>query len=330
MKKVLVTGPDGLLGSNLVRELLARNYQVRAMVQAGRKTGTLDGLDLEIVEGDLLNPDALDAAFAGVEAVIHVAALTAVWPSRSPLHHKINVEGTENVIQAALKHGVSRMVHVGSASSFGFGPKDAPGNETSPGRSAKYQLDYIDTKLRGQEVVLEAVEEHGLPAVVVNPTFMIGAHDTGPSSGTLILAAAQGKVKAYTYGGKNWVYVKDVAVGICLALEKGRIGECYILGHENLSYREALNLIAEVVGGKKPGFGAPSFVVKAVGALGSLMSKITGKAPALSYAMAWISTDGHYFSPQKAVVELGLPQTPLKVAIAEALQWFKENGYLEK
>ncbi|MDW3647894.1 MAG: NAD-dependent epimerase/dehydratase family protein [Bacteroidia bacterium] len=329
MKKIFVTGPDGLLGSNLVRLLLERGYEVKAMVQPGRDSKTLEGLEIEKVASDLLDAEKVMEASAGADAIIHVAAITSVWPSRGDIYHKVNVEGTRNVAKAALAHKVERFIYVGSASSYGFGPIDNAGTEDSPYQSAKYGLDYIDTKRQAQLEVMEMVEKEGLPGIVVNPTFMIGPYDSKPSSGAMIVAAAKGSIPSYTSGGKNWVAVKDVATGICNALTMGKIGEAYILGGENLSYKDALSRICKTVGKPAPGFQAPSFLVKFAGRMGSLFGSLTGKTPKLSYPMAWIACDGHYFSPEKAIKELNLPQTPLETAVNDAYNWFKENAYLD-
>jgi dihydroflavonol-4-reductase len=219
------------------------------------------------------------------------------------------------------------MVYVGTANSFGPGTKENPGTETNPYSSAKYGLGYIDSKYQAHLLVLDAVKQ-GLPAIIVNPTFMFGPHDSAPSSGAMIVAVYKGKAPGYSPGGKNYVYVKDVAVGICNALTMGRIGESYIPGNENLSYKEAFELIAKQIGAKTPNTRMPKFAVLAFGALSSGIASITGKAPAVSYPMARISCDGHYFSPAKAVTELQLPQTPVADAITEAFNWFKENNKL--
>lgn len=329
MNKVFVTGADGLLGSNLVRSLLDKEYEVRVLIQPGKDPITLKNLQIEQVEADILNADALDKAVEGCDVVIHVAAITNVWPTRGDIYYKVNVDGTLNMIEAALKHKVKRFIHVGSASSFGFGTKDNPGNEESPWKSAKYGLDYIDSKLEGQKVVHKAVIERGLPAIVVNPTFMIGAYDSKPSSGEVILQAYHERIPAITSGGKNWVYVKDVAEGICNGIEMGRIGEAYILGHQNMSYKEAFNMIANVLGKKPPKISLPDFIIKIAGRAAGFAGKLFGFAPKLSYPVAWIACDGHYFSPAKAVKELNLPQTPVEQGVKEAFQWFEKNGYLD-
>ncbi len=330
MSKILVTGADGMLGSNLIRELLHRNHEVRAFIEKGRSNPTLEGLPIERREGNLLDKESLIMALEGCEYLIHVAALTNVWPTRGEIYHKVNVEGTENVIDAALHHGVKRMIHVGSASSFGFGEKENPGKEDSPYRSAQYGVDYIDTKREGQKRVEKAVKERGLPAIIVNPTFMIGPYDSKPNAGKVILGLYEQKTPGYSPGGKNWVYVKDVAVAIANALTMGRNGESYILGHQNLSFKEAFEIIAKVIDKPMPSIPIPGPLVKFTGRMASMVSNLSRKAPIVSYQMAWISCDGHYFSPEKAVKELDLPQTPLEVAVKDAFDWFKENGYIKQ
>ena len=327
-EKILVTGADGLLGSNLVRELLARQDEVRVFLQPNRQVDTLEGLPLERVYGDIREPVDVLQAMQGCQSVVHVAALTDVWPSRGPKYWSINLEGTRQVVAAALKTGIRRLVHVGSAASFLYGSKEIPGTEARLNLRSPYGLDYIDSKTAAQTLVLEAVKEKGLPAVVVNPTFMIGPYDSKPSSGAMLLAVYRQQVPAFSPGGKNWAAVKDVAIGTANALHLGRLGECYIMGGQNLSYREAMTIIAETLGVPAPRLTMPAFAVKAAGVLGSGLSTLTQSPPKVSYAMARVACDGHYFSPAKAQAELALPQTPLSVAVEEAMSWFKAHGYV--
>jgi dihydroflavonol-4-reductase len=327
--KILVTGADGLLGSNLVRELLTRDHSIRAFVQPGRQQKTLEGLTLEKFPGDLLNPKDVTGAAEGCEAVIHCAASTSVWPTRSDIVNRVNIEGTKNIIQAVRLNKVQRMIYVGTANSFGFGSKENPGVEGNPYKSATYGLDYMDSKYKAQQVILNEVKEKGLPAVIVNPTFMFGPYDSNPSSGAMIVALYKGKVPGYTSGGRNYLCAKDAAVAIANALTNGRVGECYILGNQNLSYEEAFTKIATTIGVKPPGIAIPPAFAKLYGRIGSLIGKITGKAPAISYPLSRIACDEHYFSPAKAVHELGLPQTPIEIGIKECFDWLKENNYLQ-
>ncbi|MBC8552815.1 MAG: NAD-dependent epimerase/dehydratase family protein [Candidatus Brocadiales bacterium] len=327
--KIFVTGADGLLGSHVVRKLLARNYSVCVFIQPGRNTSTLDGLNIERSNGDISDYPRLKNAVAGCDGIIHIAAVTSVWPAKDPIYKKINVDGVANIINAALAHNVKKVVHIGSAAAFGYGSKENPGTELSPFRSAKYGIDYITTKKQGQDLVLEAVKKRGLPAVVACPTFMVGPYDCQPSSGAMLLAVAKKQLTSYSRGGRNWIAASDVAEGICNALEKGRIGECYIMGNKNLSYKEAFALIAKTIQVKPPRILVPDFLVKSIGLFGSLYSAFSGNNPKISLPIARASCDGHYFSAAKAVEELDLPQTSLEIAVSDTVSWFREHGYLE-
>src|ERR1051326_8244079 len=246
------------------------------------------------------------------------------------MHNAVNVKGSVNMMEAALKHGVKRYIHVGTANSFGYGSMQEPGNELSDYSAGKYGLDYIDTKYEAQQTVLRYVKERGLNAVVVNPTYMIGPYDSRPSSGALIVAVCTGKLKGYAPGGKNCIAVKDVARAIANALVCGRTGECYILGNENISYEHLFEKIADIAGTKVPSMAFPRWAVKAWGYAGTAYELVTGRRTTLNSAMAGIACHGHYYSSRKAIEELGLPQTPLDVAISEAIAWFVQNGYVRK
>ncbi len=325
--RVLLTGADGMLGSHIARELLKRNNQVRAFMLPGANHLALEGVEVERVSGNILNYDEVSAAAKGCEQVVHVAANTNVWPSRSEMVRRVNVEGTANMIKAAKTVGVSRFVHIGSASSFGLGTKENPGGETRPFDGRRYGLDYVDSKYEAQQLLLREVAENEFPAVMVAPTFMFGPYDTKPGSGQMIIAVKERKVPAFAGGGKNFVHVKDVAVAAANALTMGRVGESYIAGHENLSYREAMQKIAEVVGAPSPVRQVPDFLLKTAGLLGSAIGALNLATPRLSYPMALVACDGQYFSSAKAVAELNMPQTAIAVAIRDAYEWFLANGY---
>lgn len=325
---VLVTGGDGLLGSNVVRELLTRGYSVTVLLHSGRQQKTLKGLTIEKVTGDLLNRQVVMDAVAGKDAVIHCAASTSVWPTRSDMVNTVNIEGTRNIIEAVKRFSVKRLIYIGTANSFGFGTKKHPGVEGNPYKSEHYGLDYMDSKYKAQQLILKEVKENALPAIIVNPTFMFGPYDSGPSSGAMIVALNKGKVPGYTAGGRNYIFIKDAAVAIANALIMGRIGACYILGNENLSYKEAFEKIAATIGVRSPSLPIPKMFAKLYGRLGSAIAKISNTTPAISYPLARIACDEHYYSAAKAVKELGLPQTPVEVGIKECYAWLKENGYL--
>ncbi len=325
--KILVTGADGLLGNNLVRELLSRNHEVNVILLPNSPTQSLEKLNINRFYGNILKPQDIEKAIQGCDAVIHAAANTNIWPSRSEMIRRVNVEGTQNIIDACLKAKIKRLVYIGTANSFGFGSKEKPGNEQLPYQSAKYGLDYMDSKLEAQRIILKAVKEQGLPAITVNPTFMLGPYDTKPSAGALILAIYEQKVPGFAPGGRNYVSVKDAAIAMANGLTKGKIGESYIVGNINLSYQEMFTLVAKIVNVKPPKIKIPSLFIKIYGMIGSAYGNLLKKAPTVSYPMAQISCDEHYFNPQKARDELGLPQTDIETAILESFTWLKENGY---
>lgn len=327
-RRVFVTGGDGFLGTHIVHKLLADGYQVRVFSEVGRPTPTLDGTDVEIVRGDLREQNAVTSAVRGSALLVHAAASTSVWPSRSRLLKEINIGGTQNIIHAAAVNGVKRLVHVGTASSFKPGTLDDPGTEESPVALSSYRLGYIETKKEAQRLVIEEYRKSGLPAIVVAPTFMIGPHDSKPGSGQLIVGLVKGQVPGYTGGGRNYVHVRDVADGIVIALDRGRVGESYILGNRNLSYREFFHIVSELAGVKAPSIRFPSLLAKVAGFFGSLSGSLLRRQPKITLPMARISVEANYYSAAKAIRELGLQQTPIEIAIEEALRWFKDNDYI--
>lgn len=329
--KILLTGADGVLGNNLVRELLKRGHLVSVLlIDKNIPTPTLNGLPIKRFYGNILDPSAVDLAVYGQDIVIHAAASTQVYPAREEIINQVNVNGTQHIIDSCLTHRIKRLIHVGTANSFGNGCAENPGNEQSPFCGYHYGLDYIDSKRKAQELVLAAVQEKQLPALIVNPTFMIGPYDAKPSSGALILALYKKKIPVYTDGSKNYIAVKDAATAIANAIDMGKIGECYILGNHNLSYQEAFSLIAEVVGVDSPKIKIPSSVVKLYGSLNSFIGNTFGINPAVTKELAQLSCENHCYSGEKARKELDMPTTDLRVAVEECFQWFKENGYLSK
>jgi len=328
--KIFITGADGVLGNNLVRILLDRAYDVKVFIETGKEARHLEGLEIEKSWGSILNYEELKDAMKGYDVVIHAAAKTDTWPTRHENYWKVNVEGTKNVIAAVKELGVSRMIHIGTANSFGPGDDSEPGDESKPYAAGKYKLDYISSKYAAQQEVLKAVKGKGLNAVVLNPTFMIGPYDSKPSSGTMILAVNQGKIPGYPTGGRNFVYVRDVADAIANAIEKGKTGECYILGHENLTYQQAFGKMADALNVKAPSLKMPRLITLTYGGIMSVAAAIFRFAPSVSYPMALISTEKHFYSSEKAVKELGMPQTPVNDALREAVKWFRNNDYISK
>jgi dihydroflavonol-4-reductase len=325
---VLVTGPDGLLGSNLVRELISRKYKVFAFVEKNKESKTISDLDLEMIQGNILEKSDVLSATEHMDVVIHCAAMTNMYPPRMEMVNKVNIQGTENMIAASQHNGVKRFIYVGTANSFRSGNKQNPGNELNEYGAGRYGLDYMDSKYKAQLIVLDKVQKEGLDAVVVNPTFMIGPYDSRPSSGEMIRGVYNKKVPGYPLGGKNYVSVKDVSVAISNAITKGKKGNCYILGNENLTYKEAFEKIARCTNSKAPRLKLSKSLIRTYGKGATIFAKIFNLNPKITHELAILASETHYYSAQKAVSELEMPQTPIEEAINECYNWFIENDYL--
>ena len=336
LPRVLVTGANGFLGRHLVAELLRRGYPVRALVRPAGSGGgplpALQALPIEVVEFDLarvVRKGELMAISGGCGAIIHAAALAQVNPARSRAVRAANLGGTEQALALARAAGVGRFVYVGTANVFGFGPKARPGDETRPYAGRRYGLDYMDSKRAATDRVLAAVAREQLPAVLVHPTFMLGPGDAKPTSGALLLALRAGRLPGYPLGGKNYVHVRDVAVATVNALTQGRVGESYILGNENLNYKEAFSLMAGILGVSPPRWPVLPPLANLYGVLCDWQVRLTGHPAQVNSAMTAVANDGHYFTAQKAHHELSLPQTPITQAVAEAFDWFLTHGYVQ-
>jgi dihydroflavonol-4-reductase len=328
--KVLITGADGVLGNNLVRALLSRDYEVSVLLMSEKARAIgLDKLNITKIYGDILNFDLVCTAVKGQDIVIHAAASTQVYPARSKSTYDVNLTGTENVIKACLQYDVKRLIHVGTANSFAPGTIANPGTENGQYHGMKYGLDYMDSKYMAQQAVLKAVHVQGLKAIVVNPTFMIGAYDTKPSSGALILALYNKKVPVCSKGSKTYIAVSDAAAAIANAITMGKIGECYILGNHSYSYKEAFELICDVIDVEPPQYIMPSLMVKSYGAMNSFLAQVLKNPnPKVTKELAQLSCEDHCYSGEKARRELLMPCTDLRVAVAEGFNWFKENGFI--
>jgi dihydroflavonol-4-reductase len=321
-----VTGADGLLGANLVRTLLAAGHSVRALVLPSSPAQVLDGLPIEVVRGDLLTAD-LNRLLDGCAHVFHCAAITDM---RAPaeLTFKVNVEGTLRLVAAALRAGVRRFVHTASASAHAFGSIAHPGNEESPFPAVYRDVPYMASKAEATLRVREAIAHDGLDAVFVAPTFMIGGLDARPSSGQLIVEFLRRRMRLVPPGGRNFAYVGDVAAGMLAALERGRSGEIYICGGENLTYRQFFTAVARAAGVAAPIGTLPRAAVLAAGAAGSFYQTLTGRPALVDRRMARLGSQGAWYTSTKAIRELDLPQTPIAGAINEALAWLRRAGHL--
>lgn len=327
--KVLVTGANGLLASNLVRELIIEGHEVRGMVRSNSNLLSLKKTDIELFTGEITNPSDLRKAFAGCEAVVHAAANTAQWPTNYEAYTSANVDATRLILNEAIRRSVEKFVFVSSANAFDPGTKETPGTETSP-FTKEGKSGYMFSKYVAQRMVLNEFKRSGFPALVVNPTFMIGRYDVKPSSGQLILMAHRKAIMGYPPGGKNFVHVEDVAKGIANSLVKGKAGECYLLANENLSYFEFFQKLRLVCGYPRTLVKIPPALLYAIGTACSLYEQISRKPAKLNKTNAGLLCLDNYYTAQKAVTELNMPQTPVTQAIEDAMEWFRQYGYLKE
>lgn len=328
--QVLVTGGTGFIGGNLVRLLLKKGCAVRVLVRKTSSLENLQNLDIETVYGDLRDPFSLKQAVQGCEQLYHVAASYQFWSPDPKEFYESNVDGTRNILTAARDAGVSKIVYTSTVGAIRY-PDDPsrPSDETCFPTEKDLHNDYKRSKFQAEQVALQFAKE-GLPVVIVNPSAPLGRWDAKPTpTGRIIVDFLKGKVPAYIDTGLNVVDVEDVAEGHWLAAQKGRIGERYILGNKNMSLKEIYELIARLSGREPPRFAIPYGVALAAAYGSELIGKILHKRPAIAVGAVKMAKKYMYFSPAKAVRELGLPQSPVEKAFAKAIQWFKSNGYLK-
>lgn len=330
-----VTGASGFIGANLVHALNARGWAVKALLRPGADLRGLEGADYEAVPGDLLDsPTKLAAALRGCDRCFHVAASYHLWLRDYAPMYAANVEGTRNILAAAAEAGCSRIVYTSTVGCIGLPKADSQGHftptdESTPVSDAQMSNHYKISKWRG-EVVARDLAAMGLPIVIVNPSAPVGPRDVKPTpTGQVIVDFIHRKMPAYLDTGLNWVHVRDVAEGHILAAEKGRIGERYILGNAdgNWSMKDALLALQEVSGVPAPKMRVPYAVAYTAAVVNEGISKLTGKPPKAPLAGVKMAAYKMWFNPAKAIRELGLPQTPPKQALADAVEWFRAKGY---
>lgn len=328
--KTLVTGANGLLGSNVVRELLSRGHKVRVLARKGSNLETLKGLDIEYFQGDLLDgEEKLSRACEGCDYVIHAGGKTAGQQTKFSDFADINIKGTKNIVYAAEAAGVKRMVHVSSCCVFTGGSMEEPGTELSEFTGFRYNSGYINSKYLAQQWVLNEVEKKSFPIVVVNPTIMIGPYDGRPSSGEIILRALKGQLQLCPVGGKNFVDVRDAAEATCNALTMGTPGECYLLASENLTFADFFGKVNRIYGRHGVRIMIPGGLLNGAGALGNAFQAITHHEIPLNLVNTRQLATPAYFSARKAERVLGLRHRPIDDAISSAIDWFVKNGFLQ-
>jgi len=326
-KPVLVTGATGFVGAAVARALLAAGRRVRALSRPSSDRRNLAGLDIEIRQGSLEDAASLEAAVAGCGALYHVAADYRLWVRDPEAMFRANVEGTRALMQAALAAGVERVVYTSSVATLGIEANGSLADETTPSTYADMIGPYKQSKFLAEAEVRHLVETQGLAAVIVNPSTPIGPRDIKPTpTGRVIVEAASGRMPAFVDTGLNLVHVDDVAEGHLLAEQRGRVGERYILGGENLSLGEILRRIAGIVGRRPPTLQLPIPLLWPVAAVAELWGRVTGKEPMTTFDGLRMARKKMYFSSAKAGRELGYHARPVEQALADAIEWFKTQG----
>lgn len=327
--KVLLTGASGLLGGNIARELINRQYQVLLFVRSLHEIPALKGLSYERFLGSLTSFDDLVKAAENCDIIIHAAAVTQQWPTDFKHYEAINVKSTLLLLEVVKKLGIKKMVYVSTANTFGYGTREKPATELSEFRFFNYNSGYIMSKFIAQQHVLNEIEKSNLPVTIVNPAFMLGPYDAKPSSGKIIMMGLNKKVLFCPPGGKCFIDVRDAAVAVCNAITMGINGECYLLANQNMSYLEFFDQLSRIrkTGQKK--IKIPGFLILMIGMLGSFYEKVTGKPATLNFTNARLLCLGLFYSGNRAVNELQMPQTPVSKTITDALAWFEEQGMIK-
>jgi dihydroflavonol-4-reductase len=331
-----VTGASGFLGANLVHELCARGHRVKALLRPNSDPRGLAGVKVERVTGDVAGRDGLAAAMRGCDWCFHVAASYHLWLRDYAPMYAANVDGTRNVLEAAVAAGCSRIVYTSTVGCIGL-PRAVngvvtPADENTPVSEAQMSNHYKLSKWKA-EVVARELAAKGAPVVIVNPSAPAGPRDVKPTpTGQIIVDFLNRTMPAFLDTGLNWVHVSDVAIGHVLAAEKGRVGERYILGHAegNLTLKETFDVLAEITGLPSPKMKMPYVVAWTTAHVDEQLSKFTGKPPKAPIAGVRMAKDKMFFSPDKAIRELGLPQRPPRQALADAAEWFRSEGYVKE
>jgi dihydroflavonol-4-reductase len=331
--RCFVTGASGFVGANLVRALVEKGHEVRGLVRAGSDRRGLAGTVYEAVLGDILDRGALEQGLRGCDWCFHVAASYHLWLRDYRPMYSSNVEGTRAVLETAGRAGCSRIVYTSTVGCVGL-PKEAggmvvPTDESAPVLPGQMSNHYKRSKWQAEQVARE-LAARGLPVVIVNPSAPVGPRDVKPTpTGQVLVDFLNRRIPAYLDTGLNWVHVRDVATGHILAAEKGRIGERYILGHAegNWTMKQTLEVLADITGLTAPTRRVPHRVALGFAYFSEVMAKLTGHPPRAPLAGVRMAKYKMYFNPAKAIRELGLPQTPPRAALVDAIQWFQAHGY---
>lgn len=327
MRNVLITGATGFLGSNLADALVREGCRVRILRRPASDLRALAGIDVEHVLGDIRDKDSLRKAVTGCDTVFHVAALVSYWRKQRPALYETNIGGTANVVDVCLEAAVNRLVHTSSVAAVGYAGDGIPADESTAFNWEPYDIGYRISKHRAELEVLRGVKQ-GLPAVIVNPSVIVGERDIHFNGGQIVRDVYQKRIFYSIDGGISVVYVGDVVRGHIAAARQGRIGERYILSGENLTHTQILEVTADVVGGWKPLVKLPLWGAKTLAAASEIIGNITDTKPWLPRELIAGITRTCWFSHEKASRELAFTVTPFRTAIERTFEWYRRNHML--
>ena len=327
----LVTGATGFVGAAVVRRLLARGETVRVLTRPASDRSNIDDLPVEIALGDLLAPDSLPAALSGCRSLYHVAADYRLWAPKPEAMYQANVEGSRNLIRHAMAAGVERIVYTSSVAVLGRTADGRSADEETPVTIDDMIGHYKRSKFLAEEAVRSLIADEDAPVIIVNPSTPIGPRDIKPTpTGRMIVEAAAGRMPAYVDTGLNIVHVDDVAEGHLLAHDRGRIGERYVLGGQDMTLAEILRAIAEIVGRPPPKVRLPHNLILPIAVLAESWARLfkTGE-PFVTIDGIRMAKKRMFFSSAKAKAALGYSHRPPQDALRDAVAWFEGNGYLK-
>jgi dihydroflavonol-4-reductase len=326
--KVLITGSSGFIGAAVTRAVVAKGDEVRVLVRPDSNRRNLDGLPVEAVEGDLQDPSSLQKALIGCQGLYHVAAHYALWAQDPTIFYKVNVEGTKHLFRAAEESGVERIVYTSTIGTIGLPRDGGLGREDLFPSESQLSGDYKRSKFLAEQEVLDMAQQ-GLPVVIVNPSAPVGERDVKPTpTGQIIVDFMKGRMSAYIETGMNLIDVDDVALGHVQAMERGRIGERYILGNQNLMLREIFQILSQLTGVPAPRVRLPWKMILPLAHVNTwLATHLTHKTPRIPLEGVRMAKYRMHYDCTKARKELDLPQTPVETALKKAVEWFRQYGY---
>lgn len=327
MRTALVTGGTGLVGSNLVHALVEEGVRVRILCRTMSDLRGISGTDVELMRGDVRNPDDVGRAIKGCDTVFHTAAIISHWPKERGAMHDINVRGTAVVVEACLRSNVEKLVHTSSIAALGPAPHDDVMTEDTPYDPGPFPVGYRASKHAAEENILRKVG-HGLPAVIVNPAVIMGRRDYRFHGGRIIRDVVRRRIFYAPAGGTNIVSVDDVVTGHLAAARLGRVGERYILAGENRSFEEIFRIVAEETGGIAPRFVVPTMAVRGIAAIVEAGAGMLGVRPWVTRELVVGIGRFRRYSSEKAVRELGYQVRSLRQTVRETVEWYRKEGLL--